>query len=258
MNVDDAAALIRGAIGTPVTLRVFRNDREFDITLVRSRIELPAVHHTLRQEGDIQVGYIRLSEFNSHAHEQMYRAIEDLTAQDVDVFVLDLRGNPGGLLNVSVQIARMWLDGGSIVSTIDRHGNVEEIEATHTALSDRPLAVLVDGNSASASEILAGALQDHNRATIIGSQTFGKALVQSVNSLADGSGLAVTVAHYYTPNGTDISQRGISPDVRVEMTGEQELMLTVDTDRLGTRSDPFYARAIDLLETQIPIAAKSL
>lgn len=258
MNVDDAAALIRGAIGTPVTLRVFRNDREFDITLVRSRIELPAVHHTLRQEGDIQVGYIRLSEFNSHAHEQMYRAIEDLTAQDVDVFVLDLRGNPGGLLNVSVQIARMWLDGGSIVSTIDRHGNVEEIEATHTALSDRPLAVLVDGNSASASEILAGALQDHNRATIIGSQTFGKALVQSVNSLADGSGLAVTVAHYYTPNGTDISQRGISPDVRVEMTGEQELMLTVDTDRLGTRSDPFYARAIDLLETQLPIAAKSL
>ncbi|MBP0005573.1 MAG: S41 family peptidase [Cyanobacteria bacterium SBC] len=255
MTVDRAASLIRGAIGTPVTLTISRQDRQFDIALVRSRIELPAVTYQLKLEGNTRVGYMRLTEFSSHAHEQMYRAIEELKQQDVEAFVLDLRGNPGGLLDVSVQIARMWIDRGSIVQTVDRHGNRENIEATRTALTDRPLAVLVDGNSASASEILAGALQDHERATIIGSQTFGKALVQSVNSLADGSGLAVTVAHYYTPNGTDISHRGISPDIRVELTGEEELQLSVEPALLGTPSDPFYARAIDLLQTESSIAS---
>jgi len=255
MTVDRAASLIRGAIGTPVTLTISRQDRQFDIALVRSRIELPAVTYQLKLEGSTRVGYMRLTEFSSHAHEQMYRAIEELKQQDVEAFVLDLRGNPGGLLDVSVQIARMWIDRGSIVQTVDRYGNRENIEATRTALTDRPLAVLVDGNSASASEILAGALQDHERATIIGSQTFGKALVQSVNSLADGSGLAVTVAHYYTPNGTDISHRGISPDIRVELTGEEELQLSVEPALLGTPSDPFYARAIDLLQTESSIAS---
>ncbi|MDC0834473.1 peptidase S41 [Leptolyngbya valderiana BDU 20041] len=256
MSVDRAATLIRGAVGTPVTLTLSRSGRNFDITLVRSRIELPAVTHTLRLEGDTRIGYIRLSEFTSHAHEQMYRAIEDLKQENVEAFVLDLRGNPGGLVDVSVQITRMWLDRGSIVQMVDRYGNRENIEATHTALTERPLAVLVDGHSASASEILAGALQDHGRATVIGSQTFGKALVQSVNTLSDGSGLAVTVAHYYTPHGTDISHRGISPDIRVRMTGEEELLLSVDPNLLGTHSDPFYARAIDLLQTQVPIASK--
>ena len=254
MDVDDASQRIRGTVGTPVTLTIQRGERQFDVTLVRSRIELPAVHHSLSLEGDTRVGYIRLSEFSSHAHEQMYRAIEDLKEQGVDAFVLDLRGNPGGLLSVSIQIARMWLNEGAIVSTVDRHGNVDAVEATRTALTDLPLAVLVDRNSASASEIVAGALQDNGRATIIGTQTFGKALVQSVNSLSDGSGLAVTVAHYYTPNGTDISQNGILPDTRVEMTGDQQLLLSRESHRRGTSSDPVYSRAVDLFQRQAPIA----
>ncbi|MGM0457329.1 S41 family peptidase [Sodalinema sp.] len=254
MGVDEASQRIRGEIGTPVTLTILRDQREFDVTLVRSRIELPAVHHSLSLEGDTRVGYIRLSEFSSHAHEQMYRAIEELKDQGVDAFVLDLRGNPGGLLNVSIQIARMWLNEGAIVSTVDRHGNVEAVEATRTALTDLPLAVLVDRNSASASEIVAGALQDNERATIIGTPTFGKALVQSVNSLSDGSGLAVTVARYFTPNGTDISEQGIFPDSRVEMTGDQQLLLSREGDRRGTLSDPVYSRAIDLFQRQIPVA----
>ena len=156
MDVDDASQRIRGTVGTPVTLRIQRGEREFDVTLVRSRIELPAVHHSLSLEGETRVGYIRLSEFSSHAHEQMYRAIEELKKEGVDAFVLDLRGNPGGLLSVSIQIARMWLNEGAIVSTVDRHGRVDAIEATRTALTDLPLAVLVDRNSASASEIVAG------------------------------------------------------------------------------------------------------
>jgi carboxyl-terminal processing protease len=109
--------------------------------------------------------------------------------------------------------------------------------------------VLVDGNSASASEILSGALQDNHRAVIVGSQTFGKALVQSVHSLSDGSGLAVTIAHYYTPKGTDISHKGITPDVKIELTEMQERELATNPTLIGTQSDPQYARAITVLTT---------
>ncbi|MBE9041163.1 S41 family peptidase [Oscillatoriales cyanobacterium LEGE 11467] len=256
MDVERAAGLIRGEVGTSVTLKVQRGvETPFELTLVRSRIELPTVSYTIRQEEQARIGYIQLDEFNAHAAEQMYRALQDLNGENVDAFVLDLRGNPGGLLNISVEIARMWIDRGTIVSTVDRRGQNETIEATGMAMTDRPLAVLVDKNSASASEILAGALQDNGRGTIIGTQTFGKALVQAVNSLSDGSGLAVTIAHYYTPKGTDINKTGISPDITVQLTVEQEFQLTLEPQIRGTQFDPFYARAIDVLQTSTPVAA---
>ena len=258
MNVEQAAGLIRGEVGTSVILKVERNgEAPFEVTLVRSRIELPTVSYNIRQEEQTRIGYIQLDEFNAHAAEQMYRALQDLNRENVDAFVLELRSNPGGLLNISVEIARMWLDRGKIVSTVDRRGKNEIIEATGMAMTDRPLAVLVDENSASASEILAGALQDNGRATIIGAQTFGKALVQAVNSLSDGSGLAVTIAHYYTPKGTDINKTGITPDITVQLTVEQEFQLTLDPKIRGTQSDPFYARAIDVLQTSTPVADSS-
>jgi len=259
MSVDGAAQLIRGSVGSPVTLTIRRGSQaEYDVTLVRAQIEVPAVDYDVQIEDGKAIGYIRLTEFNSHAHEQMYRAIRELEAEAVQAFVLDLRGNPGGLLDVSVQIARMWIDEGAIVQTIDRHGNADTLEATNMALSDRPLTVLVDRGSASASEVLAGALSDNNRATIVGSQTYGKALVQAVNSLSDGSGLAVTVAHYYTPNGTDISSTGIAPDIRVDLTASQQLHLSRNPHLLGTADDPSYARAVSLVLDTIPIAANSL
>jgi carboxyl-terminal processing protease len=255
MKVEAAAGLIRGDIGTAVTLKIERGtDEPFEVNLVRSTIELEAVNHSVKQDGKARIGYIQLKEFSSHAAEQMYSALQDLKQQNVEAFVLDLRGNPGGLLNVSVEIARMWLDRGSIVQTVDRRGNAENLVATGMAISDLPLAVLVDGDSASASEILAGALQDNQRATIIGRQTFGKALVQAVNSLSDGSGLAVTIAHYYTPNGTDINKTGITPDIQVELTDKQRLAGLSPQVR-GTLSDPFYARAVQALQSQLPIAA---
>ncbi len=253
MSVDEAAKLIRGQVGTEVTLQLSRLGKGiFDVTLTRTRIELPTVRYSLKQEGKARVGYIRLQEFSSHAAEQMQRAIETLSAQNADAFVLDLRGNPGGLLYASIDIARMWMGKGSIVRTVDRQGHDEEIKANHTALTELPLAVLVDGNSASASEILSGALKDNGRATIIGSQTFGKALVQSVHSLSDGSGLAVTIAHYYTPNGTDISHKGITPDVKIDMTEEQIKQLAGNPAAIGTKDDPCYARALAVLQAQIP------
>lgn len=253
MSVEEAAKLIRGQVGTEVTLQVSREGRGvFDVSMTRARIELPTVRYSMKQEGNKRVGYIRLQEFSSHAAEQMHRAIENLSAQKADAFVLDLRGNPGGLLYASIDIARMWMEKGSIVRTVNRVGHNEEMSANRTALTNLPLAVLVDGNSASASEILSGALKDNGRATIIGDQTFGKALVQSVHSLSDGSGLAVTIAHYYTPNGTDISQKGITPDIKVEISDAQKQKLATNPTAIGSKDDPIYTRAVAVLQAQLP------
>lgn len=248
MSVSDAAELIRGEIGTRVSLRVTRLGlEEFDVTLTRALIQLKAVHNRLQQEGDRQVGYIRLQEFSSHAGEQMEKAINELEKQGADGFVLDLRGNPGGLLRVSIDIARMWMEKGAIVSTVDRRGDRQEVRATRSALTDKPLVVLVNDDSASASEILAGALKDNHRAVVMGDRTFGKALVQSVHSLSDGSGLAVTIAHYYTPNGTDISKKGVTPDIMVSLTEDEKRQIATQPEAIGTLSDPLYARAIEVL-----------
>ncbi|MBD2664246.1 carboxyl-terminal processing protease CtpB [Richelia sinica] len=248
MKVDDASKLIRGKAGTPVNLKLGRPGKaDFDLKLTRATIEVPTVRYTLKQENNRRIGYIRLREFSAHAADQMRRAIRELNKQNVDSYVLDLRGNPGGLLQASIEIARMWLDNGGIVKTVDRQGISEVTKANRTSLSNLPLAVLVDGNSASASEILTGALKDNKRAVVVGSQTFGKALVQSVHELADGSGLAVTIAHYYTPSGTDINHKGITPDIPTELTEAQERQLASNPNLIATQSDPQYARAIAVL-----------
>lgn len=248
MSVEAASTLIRGEVGTRVTLRIDRNGEEIlDLPLTRARIELPTVRHTLRQENGTRIGYIRLGEFSSHAAEQMQQAIEELETQEAEAFVLDLRGNPGGLLYASIDISRMWIESGAIVRTVDRIGASEEIRANQTALTNLPLAVLVDGNSASSSEILTGALMDNRRATVVGSQTFGKALVQSVHSLSDGSGIAVTIAHYYTPSGTDISHLGLTPDIRIDLTEEQQQELSLNPTLVGTIADPQYTGAVEAL-----------
>lgn len=252
MPVEVAANLIRGEVGSKVKLKLKRQGKgEFEVTLTRAQIEIATVTHQVKQEGQMRVGYIRLNEFSAHAADQMRTAIRDLSGQKVDGFVLDLRGNPGGLLQASVEIARMWLDRGTIVRTVDRRGDNEEYTTNRSALTQLPLTVLVDGNSASASEILSGALKDNQRATIVGSQTFGKALVQSVHGLADGSGLAVTIAHYYTPNGTDISHKGVTPDVKVDLTEVQQQTLGKNPSRLATPEDPQYMKAISVLQNEV-------
>ncbi|BAZ16346.1 carboxyl-terminal protease [Calothrix sp. NIES-4071] len=249
MKVDDASKLIRGKAGTPVTLKLSRQGKsDFNLNLTRASIEVPTVRYALRNEGQKRVGYIRLREFSAHAGDQMRKAIRDLSTKGADSYVLDLRGNPGGLLQASIEIARMWMDNGSIVRTVDREGVSDEtFKANRTALTNLPLAVLIDGNSASASEILTGALKDNKRAVVIGSQSFGKALVQSVHELADGSGVAITIAHYYTPQGTDINHKGITPDVKIDLSESQQRYLASNPDLLGTQNDPQYARALAVL-----------
>lgn len=247
MKIEDASKLIRGKAGTPVTLRIGRRQSDFDVKLTRASIEVPTVSYNLKQEGNRRIGYIRLAEFSAPAPDEMRKAIVALKAKQVDGFVLDLRSDPGGLLDSSVAIARMWLDNGAIVRTVDRVGDSEEIKANRTQLTKLPLVVLVDGNSASASEILSGALQDNRRAVLVGTQTFGKALVQSVHSLSDGSGLAVTIAHYFTPNGTDINHKGITPNIKINLTEAQQQQLAANPALIATPDDPQYARAVAVL-----------
>jgi carboxyl-terminal processing protease len=247
MTVEDGSKLIRGQVGTSVSLDIERSGSTLKIKLTRATIEVPTVRYNLKQEANRRIGYIRLQEFSSHAADQMRAAIRRGKSDKVDSYVLDLRGNPGGLLNASIEIARMWLDEGHIVKTVDRKGWSAQTTANGTAITKLPLAILVDGNSASASEILTGALKDNKRAVVVGSQTFGKALVQSVHELQDGSGLAVTIAHYYTPNGTDINHKGIAPDIKLDLTQTQERQLASNPSLIGTNSDPQYARAIAAL-----------
>jgi len=197
------------------------------------------------------VGYIRLTQFSANASKEMADAIKALEAQNVNGYILDLRSNPGGLLYSSIEIAQMWLKEGTIVSTSDRQGERDRETANNRALTDKPLVVLVDGGSASASEILSGALQDNKRAVLVGTKTFGKGLVQSVRGLGDGSGLAVTIAKYYTPKGRDINQAGIVPDQVLELSDEQRKSLQTDRDKIGSQDDPQYAKALDVLNQEI-------
>jgi carboxyl-terminal processing protease len=252
MDVNDAVQLIRGKVGTEVTLTIQRGEQEIDYTITRARIEIHPVRYSYRdtsEEGG--VGYIRLTQFSAKASEEMRDAIQELEDKGVNGYVLDLRSNPGGLLYSSIEIARMWLDEGTIVSTVNRQGEADRQRANNRALTDKPLVVLVNGGSASASEILSGALQDNDRATLVGTQTFGKGLVQSVRGLGDGSGLAVTIAKYLTPSGRDINKEGIPPDIIFELTEEQAKALQQDRTKVGTPDDPQYAKALEVLKVEI-------
>ncbi|OKH18945.1 carboxyl-terminal processing protease CtpB [[Limnothrix rosea] IAM M-220] len=251
LTLEQSSELIRGQEGTAVMLKVSRPERpEFDLELVRATIELPAVTHRVKTVEGEQVGYIRLDEFSSHAAEQMYKAIQDLESKDISGFVLDLRGNPGGLLYSSVDIARMWMEEGAIVRTVDRKGGDREFSANRTAITDLPLVVLVDENSASASEILAAALKDNHRATLVGTRTYGKGTVQSVHELSNGSGLAVTISRYYPPSGVSINLNGVNPDITVELSREKFVELNSNPNLVATNADPQYSKAVNILRNQ--------
>ena len=242
MNTEDAVKLIRGPEGSAVILGLRRGDELIDVPLTRARIEINAVSYKLNTTRDQhKVGYIRLKQFNANAAKEMREAAKALEAQDVDGYVLDLRGNPGGLLEASIDIARQWLNEGIIVSTRTREGIRDVRRATGSAITDKPLVVLIDQGSASASEILSGSLQDNGRAQLVGQKTFGKGLVQAVRGLSDGSGLTVTIAKYLTPKGTDIHKNGIEPDIKSEMNEKQLKSFTIEN--LGTDQDPQYTDA---------------
>ena len=242
MNTEDAVKLIRGKEGTEVVLGLRRKGKAVSVPLVRARIEIHTVDSQLNTaSGGEKIAYMRLKQFNANAAKDMRDAILKFEDEGVNGYVLDLRSNPGGLLEASIDIARQWLDEGTIVSTKTRTGIQDVRRATGSALTQRPIVVLVNEGSASASEILSGALQDNNRAKLVGQKTYGKGLVQSVRGLTDGSAITVTVAKYLTPSGTDIHKNGIKPDVAVAMS-EKEIE-SLQLEDLGTNKDSQYRTA---------------
>ncbi len=252
MDVNQAVQLIRGKENTPVKLTIQRDGRQIiDFKLVRKQIEIHPVEAKYRPKELGGIGYIRLKQFSANASAEMGAAIQNLENQGAKGYILDLRSNPGGLLYGAIDIARMWLDDGKIVSTVNRQGTGEVQSANRTAITNKPLVVLVDGGSASASEILSGALQDNKRAQLVGAKTFGKGLVQSVRPLVDGAGMAVTIAKYYTPSGKDINHAGIKPDIEVKLTKAQIQTFIKDRSKVATAADPQYARAIQALQAAI-------
>ena len=250
MSTEDAVKLIRGQAGTKVNLQLRRDGKVVDTALVRERIELHAVDSQVNTTGNgTRIGYIRLKQFNANAAKDMAAALKDLEGKNVQGYVLDLRSNPGGLLMASIAIARQWLDEGVIVSTKTRDGIQDIKRANGRAITKRPLVVLVNEGSASASEILSGALQDNHRAVLVGEKTFGKGLVQSVRSLSDGSGMTVTIAKYLTPSGRDIHKHGIDPDVRARLAPADAQKLRLED--LGTNRDSQYRVAESTLLKQV-------
>lgn len=251
MDINDVVSLIRGKPGTEVTISVLRNNQPREFRVKRARIEVHPVRYSYQKNSTGAVGYIRLIQFSANAGAEMRNAIKDLENKKVNGYILDLRSNPGGLLFSSVEIAQMWLNEGTIVSTVDRRGMRDLEKANNRALTDKPVVILVDGGSASASEILSGALQDNKRAVLVGTKTFGKGLVQSVRPLGDGSGMAVTIAKYFTPSGRDINKAGIKPDIVLELTEKQKEKLVSDRTKVGTPGDPQYDKALSVLNQQI-------
>ena len=243
LTLDEAAERMRGPIGSRVTLTVTHDgaDEPEDIAVVRDRISLNPVYADLRTLSDgTNFGYVRLGQFNANATPEVAHAIDRLEKQGASAYILDLRGNPGGLLQAGIDVARLWLDEGTVVYTVNRNGIQDSFTASGEALTEDPLIILVNQGTASASEILAGALQDNGRARLVGERTFGKGLIQSLFSLSDGSGLAVTIAKYETPNHHDINRQGITPDVEVALE-------PISREQVGTDVDRQYQVAVDLL-----------
>ncbi len=223
ITVDKAADKIRGKEGTSVTLLVKREGQEPQLyTITRANIEIKSISQKVPENVDMpeDICYIRLSSFISRNAATEFRSILE-KGYKTKGFIIDLRSNPGGLLTNAIYISDMFLDKGTIVSTVDRDDYRDNTNATKGVVTKKPVVVLINKGSASASEIFSGAMQDHGRAVIVGEQSFGKGLVQEINNLRQyESGVNITIQKYLTPSGTDINKKGITPDVVVKLTEE--------------------------------------
>ena len=250
INIDAAADKIRGEKGTTVTLLIQRKGvPNKTYSVVRDEIEVKSVSckppfETTEIPNDIQ--YIRLSSFISKNAATEIESILN-NSNNVKGYILDLRSNPGGLLTNAIYISDMLLRGGVIVSTVDRDSYKSTTRARYQQVTDKPIVVLINKGSASASEILSGALKDNHRATIVGEQSFGKGLVQEINRLPDEAGMNITIQRYLTPSGSDIHKKGITPDVVVELTKEN----------VDAKDDVQLKKAIEILKEMTCLVQKN-
>lgn len=225
MELSSAVALIKGDKGTSVKLEVIRGTERLTFSAVRDAVEAKTVSYTLL---DNNIGYLSISQFEEVTTKQFKAAVEDLQSQGMKGLVIDIRNNPGGLLDTVVGMLKYMLPDGLIVYTEDKQGNRKEYKGQDNDEFNLPLAVIVNGNSASASEIFAGAIQDYGKGTIIGTQTYGKGIVQTVKPLTDGSAIKFTIAKYFTPKGQDIHGKGVTPDMVVEYDTDADVDTQLD------------------------------
>lgn len=225
MELSAAVALIKGDKGTSVTLEVIRGTERLTFSAVRDAVEAKTVSYTLL---DNNIGYLSISQFEEVTTKQFKAAVEDLQSQGMKGLVIDIRNNPGGLLDTVVGMLKYMLPDGLIVYTEDKQGNRKEYKGQDNDEFNLPMAVIVNGNSASASEIFAGAIQDYGKGTIIGTQTYGKGIVQTVKPLTDGSAIKFTIAKYFTPKGQDIHGKGVTPDMVVEYDTDADVDTQLD------------------------------
>lgn len=215
MTLQEVVSMIKGEKGTEVKITVTRGEgeEELTVTAVRDTVQVQTVDYRMLEN---QIGYIQVTEFDAVTAEQYQKAMDDLTQQGMTGLVVDLRGNPGGSLDTVCQMLDTMLPEGLIVYMEDKSGARTEETSDAEHQFTKPLAVLVDGNSASASEIFAGAIQDYGIGKIVGTQTYGKGVVQQMFELKDGSSVKLTIAEYFTPKGRNINGKGITPDVKLE------------------------------------------
>jgi carboxyl-terminal processing protease len=243
-DLNEAVSMMKGPAGTKVKLTVYRKSefKTFDVEITRANIDYPTVSHKML---DGNIGYIKIVSFDEVTYDQFMTAYKDLTSKGQKGLIIDLRNNPGGLLSIVTKIADQLLPEGMIVYTEDKNGKKD------TYLSDAneikvPLVILVNQNSASASEILSGAVKDHNKGKLVGTTTFGKGLVQSIYPLGDGSAIKITISKYYTPSGVCIQGIGIEPDYVVELPDDLKSKLTLDE-----KEDIQLKKALEVIKEQL-------
>ncbi|HIT73798.1 MAG TPA: S41 family peptidase [Candidatus Fimicola cottocaccae] len=243
-SIDEAIKLIKGEEGTSVKVTIYRQStgeiKDFDI--VREKINVQTVESKIV---DDNIGYLRITSFKENTYDQFKEHYDNLMGQNIKGLVIDVRNNPGGNLDVVEKITDMLIPEGTLVYTIDKEGNREDYTSDAECINI-PLCVLVNGNSASASEILSGAVQDTGTGKLVGTQTFGKGLVQGLYPLSDGSGLKITIQKYYTPKGVCIQGEGIAPDYVVELPEELQYQLTIEEDK-----DTQLQKALEVIEEQL-------
>ena len=242
-NFDEAPKIIKGPAGTIVHVTIFRpsENKTIELEIVRESVVYPTVYHRMVED---DIGYIQIKEFDEVTYKQFMVALEALKTENPKGIIIDVRNNLGGLLNIVAQITDELLPEGMIVYTKDKQGNIQKLESNPGQL-EIPITLLINENSASASEILAGALKDRNRAKLVGTTTYGKGVVQTILPIPDGSGIKVTISKYYTPNDISIDGIGIAPDYEVELP--LELMLK---PKLEDKEDPQLQKAIEVIKKE--------
>lgn len=230
MDIDKVVSMMKGPEGTIVKVTVVR-DGEADpveLTITRGKIEIETIEYEMLEH---DIGYILISGFDEPTPKQFKEAIEDLKSQGMKGLVIDLRDNGGGLLDAVVEMLDYILPEGMIVYTEDKYGNKEEYRGTNKEVLELPMAVLINGNSASAAEIFAAAMQDYDAATLVGTTSFGKGIVQTILPLTDGTAVKITISRYFTPNGVCIHGEGVTPDIEVELEDELKQLVVIPHDQ---------------------------